>query len=239
MGRLIREGLQVAIVGPPNVGKSSLFNALAGARARHRHRRAGTTRDLVTEMTDIEGLRVTLVDTAGLRDTDDVVEAEGVARARSAASGRCDPGRARLGSSAPRANGQWTSLSRQRDDSRREQVGSSGAPGHGRAAPSGVSAATGAGLDELRGAIVAALERRRDRRDRPAMTNVRHVALLERRARRAARCARRPLQHGGTLPEEFVLADLQEARAALEEITGTRRATICSPHIFARFCIGK
>ena len=78
-GRLVREGLQVAIVGAPNVGKSSLFNALVGALARDRHRVPGTTRDLVTEIVDIDGLRVTLVDTAGLRDTDDVVEAEGVA----------------------------------------------------------------------------------------------------------------------------------------------------------------
>src|SRR5499427_7760234 len=64
-GRLIREGLQVAIVGRPNVGKSSLFNALVGAPRAIVSETPGTTRDLVTETIDIEGLRVTLVDTAG------------------------------------------------------------------------------------------------------------------------------------------------------------------------------
>ena len=80
----MREGLQVAIVGEPNVGKSSLFNALVGAARAIVTDVPGTTRDLVTETVDLDGLRVTLVDTAGLRDTDDVVEAEGVARARQA-----------------------------------------------------------------------------------------------------------------------------------------------------------
>ena len=83
-GRLIREGLQVAIVGKPNVGKSSLFNALVGAARAIVTDVPGTTRDLVTEVVDLDGLRVTLVDTAGLRETADVVEAEGVARARQA-----------------------------------------------------------------------------------------------------------------------------------------------------------
>ncbi len=79
-GRLIREGLQVAIVGAPNVGKSSLFNALAGASRAIVADVPGTTRDLVTEVIDLEGLRVTLIDTAGLRNSTDAIEAEGVAR---------------------------------------------------------------------------------------------------------------------------------------------------------------
>src|SRR5207249_7109137 len=83
-GRLIREGLQIAIVGRPNVGKSSLFNALVGAARAIVTEVPGTTRDLVTETIDLEGLRVTLVDTAGLRDTDDIVESEGVRRSRGA-----------------------------------------------------------------------------------------------------------------------------------------------------------
>ena len=74
----MREGLQVAIVGTPNVGKSSLFNALVGAARAIVTDVPGTTRDLVTEVVDLDGLRVTLVDTAGLRETSDAVEAEGV-----------------------------------------------------------------------------------------------------------------------------------------------------------------
>ncbi len=81
-GRLLREGLQVAIVGRPNVGKSTLFNALVGAPRAIVTDVPGTTRDLVTEVIDLEGLRVTLVDTAGLREAADAIEAEGVARSR-------------------------------------------------------------------------------------------------------------------------------------------------------------
>src|SRR5438309_3666946 len=80
-GRLVREGLQVAIVGEPNVGKSSLFNALAGAARAIVTDVPGTTRDLVTDVVEVDGLRVTLVDTAGLRDSADPIETQGVERA--------------------------------------------------------------------------------------------------------------------------------------------------------------
>ena len=74
----------VVLSGPPNAGKSSLFNALAGAARAIVHDQPGTTRDLLTETIDLDGVPITLVDTAGLRDAGDVVEAEGVARARQA-----------------------------------------------------------------------------------------------------------------------------------------------------------
>ena len=83
-GRIVREGVQVAIVGKPNVGKSSVFNALVGTSRAIVTDVPGTTRDLVTEVVELEGLRVTFVDTAGLRQTTDRVEAEGVERARQA-----------------------------------------------------------------------------------------------------------------------------------------------------------
>ena len=81
-GRLVREGAQVAIVGAPNVGKSSLFNALLNTNRAIVTAIPGTTRDLLTERADIGGLSLSLVDTAGVRDTMDVVEQEGVSRAR-------------------------------------------------------------------------------------------------------------------------------------------------------------
>src|SRR5258708_9880913 len=82
-GRLIREGFQVAIVGRPNVGKSSLFNALAGAARAIVTAVPGTTRDLVSERIDVDGVPVTLVDTAGMRATpENPIEEEGIARAR-------------------------------------------------------------------------------------------------------------------------------------------------------------
>src|SRR5262249_52055354 len=85
-GRLVREGLQIAIVGAPNVGKSSLFNVLLGASRAIVTPIAGTTRDLVTETLDLDGLQVTLVDTAGVREAGDIVEAEGVRRSHAASA---------------------------------------------------------------------------------------------------------------------------------------------------------
>jgi tRNA modification GTPase len=79
-GRVIREGLTVVIAGRPNVGKSSIFNNLTGFERAIVTPIAGTTRDLISERVDINGLAVTLVDTAGAQESDDVVEREGVAR---------------------------------------------------------------------------------------------------------------------------------------------------------------
>lgn len=78
----IREGFEVAIVGPPNVGKSTLLNALAGREAAITSEIAGTTRDVIEVRMDLAGLPVTLLDTAGLRDTTDIVETVGIARAK-------------------------------------------------------------------------------------------------------------------------------------------------------------
>jgi tRNA modification GTPase len=81
-GRLVREGAQVAIVGAPNVGKSSLFNALLNANRAIVTAIPGTTRDMLTERADIGGLSLSLIDTAGVRETTDEVEREGVSRTR-------------------------------------------------------------------------------------------------------------------------------------------------------------
>ena len=86
-GRLLRDGATVVIAGRPNVGKSSLFNALVGAERAIVTEVPGTTRDLVAERVDIEGLALTLVDTAGARDTSDRIEREGVARSVTGARG--------------------------------------------------------------------------------------------------------------------------------------------------------
>ncbi|HMB79569.1 MAG TPA: tRNA uridine-5-carboxymethylaminomethyl(34) synthesis GTPase MnmE [Vicinamibacterales bacterium] len=231
-GRLIREGLRIAIVGEPNVGKSSLFNALAGASRAIVTDTPGTTRDLVTEVVDIEGLRVTLVDTAGLRDTDDPVEVEGVARARQALAAADlvlrveDRSRPRIGKDSLQckviyvANKSDLTAAWSDDD----------------AVP--VSATTGAGLDELRQCILAALDVE-PRRDRPAMTNVRHITLVDRAQQALARARAAACADGGSLSEEFVLADLTDARAAFEEISGRRAPEELLEHIFSKFCIGK
>jgi len=241
-GRLVREGLQVVIVGKPNVGKSSLFNALAGAARAIVTDVPGTTRDLVAEIVDVDGMRVTLVDTAGMRPTHDVVEAEGVARARQAWD-VADLVLIVVDGSAPldaldRHLLEETAGRRRLVVLNKSDLGADLGVVPGGAGRLRVSARTGDGFGDLRAGILRALDvEMRD--DAPAITNLRHVALLE-RAHEALLRARVAAGAGGdALPEEFVLADLQEARAALEEISGRRTSEDVLSHIFARFCIGK
>jgi tRNA modification GTPase len=231
-GRLIREGLQIAIVGAPNAGKSSVFNALAGASRAIVTDVPGTTRDLVTEVVDIEGLRVTLVDTAGLRESDDPVEIEGIARAR------LSIGVANLvllveDQSRPRFPKPLTSDKALCVANKIDLV-----PAWSDDGTVPVSATTGAGIPELRRRIVAALDVD-PTSDRPAMTNIRHITLVEHARRALTRARSAALAAGGSLSEEFVLADLADARAALEEVSGRRAPEELLAHIFSRFCIGK
>jgi tRNA modification GTPase len=250
-GRLIREGLQVAIVGRPNVGKSSLFNALVGAPRAIVSDTPGTTRDLVTETIDLDGLRVTLVDTAGLRETADAVEAEGVsrsARAQAVAdlvltvvdeeSAAAEAASALSASPASSGSGRGSGPGAVAVKHFTVQTKSDLAGVRAAGAALYVSAKTGEGLDALRRAIARALDVDLQR-DRPEITNVRHAALVE-RAHDALERARAAIAAAGApMPEEFVLADLQEARAAFEEITGRRTSDDLLAHIFSRFCVGK
>jgi len=231
-GRLIREGLRIAITGEPNVGKSSLFNALAGTSRAIVTDVPGTTRDLVTETVDIDRLRVTLVDTAGLRDSDDPIEREGVLRARHASA---------VADLVIRVED--VSRPRSRKDVLHHKVlcvaNKSDMPAAWRDDDAVlVSAATGAGLDELRRRIGVMLDVD-PLRDRPAMTNVRHIALVDRAHAALTRGRDAALADGGAMPEEFLLADLADARAAFEEISGRRTPDDLLEHIFSKFCIGK
>ena len=257
-GRLVREGLQIAIVGKPNVGKSSLFNRLVGASRAIVTDVAGTTRDLVTEVVDFDGVRVTLVDTAGLRHTREVVEVEGVERARRAQD-VSDLILLVLDRSLPLDRSDCEIISQTSEYKRlivwnkgdlpqaaQEKTpeilsdGDDGPAEAGHYVPPGevVSATNGAGLDALRRRIGEALDIE-PLTDRPAITNVRHIALVERAQEALARARAAAGAESGRLSEEFVLADLQDARAALEEVSGRRATDDLLAHIFSRFCIGK
>jgi tRNA modification GTPase len=237
-GRLIRDGFQIVIVGPPNVGKSSLFNALVGSARAIVTDVPGTTRDLITETVDLEGLRATLVDTAGVRDTADAIELDGVARSRGAIevadlvllvadrSRPADDAWAFAETLSPRAS--VVNVANKSDL----------APAWTQLDAVNVSSMTGYGLKQLRREISRRLQLE-DLEDRPAITNVRHIALVERARAALARAREASSGDGQAMPEEFVLADLQEARAALEEITGRRTPDDLLAHIFERFCIGK
>jgi tRNA modification GTPase len=240
-GRLIREGLHVAIAGRPNAGKSSLFNQLAGTGRAIVAALPGTTRDLLTETIDVDGVPMTIVDTAGVRrDAADAVEVEGIARAvaaretaavivvvldRSATLTPDDGDLLAATSSSPRIV-----CCNKCDLDAAWEMSSLGMPAIA------VSARTGAGLPELRAALLDLTVRDEPRRDVPGVSNLRHAELLE-RARASIDRAREAAAAG--TPEEFVLSDVHEARSRLEEITGARTRDDVLNAIFAKFCIGK
>jgi tRNA modification GTPase len=234
---MIREGATVVIAGRPNVGKSSLFNALSGSERAIVTDIPGTTRDLVTEPIDIEGVAVTLVDTAGARDAIDVVEREGVSRAT----------RAREvadlilvvvdGSDALAADDEMllgeTAGQRRIVVANKSDRGTAG----DMAGALRVSATRGDGLAELRRAMALELTGDETLHDTAIVSNMRHVALLE-EARTHLQRAREAAATGAT-PEEFLLSDLQAARARFDEVVGTRTSDDVLRHIFEKFCIGK
>jgi tRNA modification GTPase len=281
-GRVIREGRQIAILGKPNVGKSSLFNQLVGTDRAIVAARPGTTRDMLSETIDFDGIRLGLVDTAGIRVSSDEVEQEGAWRARRAAkiadlvvlmldlsrpieeidlallretasssrviilnkadllpAWKVDDAdvhfRRSRGVSPRMREGQATP----RDDRGAEGPRLRRTEGGGPADPVVLSLKTGAGVDELRAAMRAALDVVEPLRDAPVVTNVRHDALL-RQAREALQRAIDNLAEAGeSASEELVLADLGDARRALEEVTGRRTTEDVLTRIFERFCIGK
>jgi tRNA modification GTPase len=244
-GRVIREGARVAIGGKPNVGKSSLFNALLRSGRAIVTAIPGTTRDLVTETADVDGLRLELVDTAGVRETTDEVESEGVARARRAWS-TADLVLVVLDISAPLDDEDFTLLRETSNVPRLIVANKSDLPAVWRDAAVAVplivvSSKMGDGLEALREEIRTALEGANPAtaRDTAAVTNVRHAALLERARVALGRAGDAVEAAGGPVAEEFVLTDLQDARAALEEVTGRRTSEDLLRHIFSRFCIGK
>ena len=258
-GRLVREGAQVAIVGAPNVGKSSLFNALLNTDRAIVTAIPGTTRDVLTERADIGGLSLALIDTAGVRETADVVEQEGVSRTRGTlrvadlvlvvidrSRAMTDEDRGILAETSSLRR--LVVLNKSDLPAAPRVPGVPGVPAghHFSGAASGsagsaieISVHTGAGLDNLIAAIAAAFSDEgalSDQRDQPAVTNVRHAVLLE-RARAALLRGTEAL--ADEVSEEFPLLDLQEAGHMLQEITGRRTSDDLLHHIFAKFCIGK
>ena len=240
-GRLIREGAQVAIVGTPNVGKSSLFNALLNAERAIVTPIPGTTRDLLTERVHLRGLSVGLIDTAGVRQSQDAVEREGVLRAKQAAA-VADLTMLVLDRSRELSEDDWALVGGTPPRSRVIVANKSDlapawtAEATWEAVP--VSAKTGEGLSRMIDVVAARLGAAPEQRDDPLVTNVRHAALLD-RTRLAIGRAMESLTQEPIASEEFVLADLQEAATNLQEITGRRTTEDLLRHIFERFCIGK
>ena len=241
-GRVIREGRTVVIAGRPNAGKSSLFNALAGAPRAIVTEIPGTTRDLLTERVDVNGLALTIVDTAGVREARDEIEAEGVRRAKQAQQiaaltlvvvDGSEPvlkeDRAVIEAVVSRA----LIVQTKADLPRRWNIDGLDTH-HGKAAP--VSVVSGLGLGELREKIASVLLDRDVLHETPAITNIRHLTLVE-DTRDAIERALHAFMTGAT--EELILVDLVRARECLEQVTGRRSPDDLLLHIFTRFCIGK
>ncbi|MDX1498411.1 MAG: tRNA uridine-5-carboxymethylaminomethyl(34) synthesis GTPase MnmE [Woeseiaceae bacterium] len=237
-GRVLRDGYSVVIVGAPNAGKSSLMNYLSGTETAIVTEVAGTTRDILRERIDLEGLAVELVDTAGLREDPDLVEAEGIRRAR-AALGRADavlwlqdasaPGPVAVDEAMP--DGIPVTIVRNKIDRTGETPGAAG----GEPPVIRLSARTGAGVDALKARLLE-LAGHRGPGEGTFTARRRHVEALEAAARhfRAGRAALRDERAGELLAEELRLA-----QRTLGEITGAVTADDLLGRIFAEFCIGK
>jgi tRNA modification GTPase len=239
LGSVLRDGLSVVIAGPPNAGKSSLLNRLAGYEAAIVTDIAGTTRDALREHLSLGGLPISLVDTAGLRESRDPVEQEGLKRAR-AELGRADrvlwvvdvrdPPDAAIEAARTAVRREAVTLIRNKVDL---TGASSGTDTLGGVPAVSLSALTGEGIDlliahlhgvaGLGGELGGAFSARR-----------RHVEALA-RAGEHLRSARSELPSA----LELVAEELRGAQAALSELTGELSSDDLLGEIFSRFCIGK
>jgi tRNA modification GTPase len=252
IGAAVRDGVSVALVGKPNVGKSSLMNALLMRDRSIVTTLPGTTRDAIEELLHIDGIPMRLVDTAGWRETADVAERAGIDRARAAAGGAMltvlvvdgsappDPEDAAV---AAALDANRTLVVANKCDRGRELPGatsgdfaalfSDGPKAHVRVL--WTSATAGTGLDELRAHLAEACLG--PAHSEPArVSNVRHAAAL-RKVRDSLAAAER-LMNGGE-PYELVGSELAAATDALGEMTGETTPEEVLRHIFDRFCVGK
>jgi tRNA modification GTPase len=239
-GRLLQEGIKVAIAGRPNVGKSSLFNSLVERERAIVTDIPGTTRDTLSEAIDLEGIPVILTDTAGVRETTDGIETLGIERTRRA-MGDSDlvlvviDGSAELGPSDYDLLHQTEHTRRlvvkNKSDLREFDVSCVA-----ELQPINVSARTGEGLAALRSAILASLNKNGIEDGSLLITNARHYDLLC-NAQRELDAAREALQVRHS--EEVVLAPLHNALRFMGQITGETTTEDILSEIFATFCIGK
>ena len=246
--RAVREGVRVPLVGRPNVGKSSLFNALLGEARAIVTDVPGTTRDRVSEAVELAGIRVTLSDTAGLRETDDAVESIGVERAREALAGAAvvlwvvdaavplsDEDRSIAGRLGDRRVLVALNKCDRSPATTAAEVAAMLDGAVGPIVP--VSATTGAGIDALRTALAALLgaDGAADGLG-VAVGNLRHAEAIERARTALARAARAAAEG---LPGEIVALELRDALSALGEVTGRLVDDDLLDRIFRKFCIGK
>lgn len=250
-GHLIREGLRVALVGRPNVGKSSLFNALLGSDRAIVTDIAGTTRDQIHERFIIKDIPISLIDTAGLRDTTDTVESIGVERSR-ATMADADIVIVMLDASEQTSDEDREILASVKDlhylvalnkidklpstDIDKIVASEHSSLAYLREKITPVSAKTGEGLDDLRQAIVRPFAIQDVSSSGFLVTDARHHDLLLRTRTEIDQSIQ---QLNDKTSEEIVLIGLHNALRYLGEITGETTTEDMLSRIFSTFCIGK
>jgi len=235
-GRILREGARTVLAGAPNAGKSSLLNRLLGCERAIVSQSPGTTRDTIEEVIALRGIPLRLVDTAGLRESGDEIEREGVARTRRMVE-TADLVLEVVDASAPPAvcaelpaHGVKQLLVLNKSDLgvHESWQGRGGIP---------ISCLTGEGMEALGEAVVHALSGEASAfTGMEAAVNARHKSCLE---RAAASLIAALVQLNASAGPEFVALDLREALIALGEVAGRTDTEDLLGVIFSRFCIGK
>lgn len=242
-GRVVARGVPCAIVGRPNVGKSTLLNALVGYERAIVTDIPGTTRDTVEERCVLGGVLLRLIDTAGLRDTADPVERMGVERSRRAME---EAGLILMvmDQSRPATEEEFDLLRQAMDIAPTILIWNKGdlppapVPVVGFDLPSTVelSAGTGAGLDALERAVADLFPQGSEEAEGSLLTNARQAEAAKRAARAVERACD-ALEMGVT--PDALLTDVEEALGALGELTGKTVREDITSRIFERFCVGK
>jgi tRNA modification GTPase len=245
-GKIIRDGFSMAVVGRPNVGKSSLFNALLEQNRSIVAEMPGTTRDLISEFTNMGGIPVRLLDTAGIHEAEGLVERLGIDRSREAIA-EADALLLVGDTSRPRAEEDMKLKEQVRDFRCFVVLSKSDLPSHWTEAERDefagawprmeVSTKTGAGIGELRAKILRQiLGPAGTHQDGMLVTNLRHCRNLQ-EAEGDLNRAISALNSG--LSEEFALTDLHRGLRRLGEITGETGVEALLSEIFSKFCVGK
>jgi len=233
-GALLREGLTVVLIGQPNVGKSSLLNQLAGFEAAIVTEIAGTTRDTVREAIQIRGVPLHIIDTAGLRDTDDPVEQLGIARTWDAVE-KADVALLLVDAAHGLGEREAAILARLPAVARltiHNKIDVSAEAPRAAGDEIWLSAKTGAGVELLRGKLLEAAGWQ-SAGEGAFMARARHLDALARGAAHLAAARQAATQL------ELFAEELRLAQAALSDITGEFSADDLLGEIFSKFCIGK
>ena len=243
-GRMMRDGVMAAIAGTPNAGKSSLLNRFLETERAIVTDVPGTTRDVIEEWITIQGVPICLVDTAGIRSTDDTVEQIGVRRAKEYMD-RADIILVVVDQSRPlqeedrqileTARGRQALIVLNKEDLQpafeTEELQSYGLP------LLSISASTGAGMGELKNAMLSlALQQGLTAAQSALLANTRHIELV-RQSREALQRALDTIEAG--MPVDCAIVDIREAWELLGSITGDTVHDDIIEEIFSRFCLGK